>query len=149
MIQALAPSGATETADNEAHHVLRDVADRWNMAARTWDVEALTALYTPDVVMYGGRPGMSIGHDGMRRYFASYTGLLASTRLELRDQVMIALAPKVYLAQGYGDFSFVLTSGKRSGTTMRTTWILVERAGQWKILQHHFSTTPEQPPIPQ
>lgn len=149
MIQTLTPVGVTEDATAEAQSVLRTIQDRWNQAGLTWDVEALAAMYTPDAVMYGGRPGMSIGNAGMRRYFDSYTDILASTRLEFKDQIMIRLAPDIYLAQGCGDFQFWLKGGKQTGTTMRTSLVLVERGQEWKILQHHFSPIPDQPSIPQ
>lgn len=148
-IKAMTPEGVTEEASEKAQDVLRDVQSRWNKAARTWDVEGLTAMYTCDALMYGGRTGMSLGHSGMRAYFSSYLDLLASTTMQLRGQIMIELAPDVFLAQGYSDFGFVLTSGKKSGTTMRTTLIIVKREGEWLIIQHHFSSTPETPPIPQ
>jgi uncharacterized protein (TIGR02246 family) len=149
MIKTITPLGVIEDATTEAQSVLRMIQDRWNLAGLIWDVEALTAMYTPDAVMYGGRPGMSIGHAGMRQYFSSYVDMLASTKMELKDQVMIRLAPNVYLAQGYGVFQFTLRTGKKSDTTMRTTLVLVEREKEWKILQHHFSSTPDKPPIPQ
>jgi uncharacterized protein (TIGR02246 family) len=149
MVQTITPVGVVKEASARAKSVLSDVQERWNEAALTWDVAGLTAMYTPDAVMYGGRPGMSVGHTGMHQYFSSYIDMLASTKLDLTDQVMIELAPNVYLSQGYGVFQFQLKSGKKSGTTMRTTLVLVERDNEWKILQHHFSLTPDEPPVPQ
>ena len=149
MNKSINPAGESAPASPEAEGVLGDVQQRWNQAARTWDVASLTAMYTDDALMYGGRPGLSIGQAGMRGYFDSYTDMLASTRLELVDQYVIELAPDIYLAQGYGVFEFKLASGKVSGITMRTTLILVKRQGVWKILQHHFSSTPDAPPVPQ
>lgn len=135
--------------DKRADEALRAIEREWNAAALRWDPDRLTAIYTDDAVFFGGRPGISLGQTGIRVYFASYVGLLKSTRLELVDQHLRELAPDTFLAQGYGKFQFLLESGKESSTVMRTTLLIVKREGQWRILEHHFSTTPESPPIPQ
>ncbi|MEM5428024.1 nuclear transport factor 2 family protein [Cupriavidus oxalaticus] len=45
------------------------------------------------------------------------------------------------------NFRFVLADGRETAARLRTTWVLVRRAGVWQILQHHFSPTPDAPPI--
>ncbi len=137
------------SASQAGREALASIERDWNAAAQNWNVEALTAVYTEDALMYGGRPGLSVGHAGVRAYFASYVGILAETELKLVDQHIIQLAPETFVAQGYGEFQFVLAGGKRAGTVMRTTLIVVKRGGRWRIIQHHFSPTPETPPIPQ
>jgi uncharacterized protein (TIGR02246 family) len=128
---------------------LRAVERAWNAAALHWDVEGLTALYAEDATMFAGRPGMARGTEGVRGYFASYVGMLMSTQLELVDQVITELGADAFLAQGYGQFRFTLGNGKETGTTLRTTWLLVRRGDRWLIAHHHFSATPETPPVPQ
>lgn len=139
--------GAVADASPEAEQVVQDVLAGWNRAAQTWNVDGLVAMYTEDALMFGGRPGLSVGLAGMRTYFGSYVGQLASTHLDLVDQYIVALAPDIYLTQGFGVFKFQLASGENTGTTMRTTLVLVRRGGRWKIQQHHFSTIPDKPPI--
>jgi uncharacterized protein (TIGR02246 family) len=133
--------------NSSMEEALEAVQHDWNAAARNWDVDALTALYSEDAVFFGGRPGQSVGHEAVRGYFASYVGVLASTSLELFDQQQVPLGPDVLLAQGYCRFGFLLVDGRRTSAVMRMTWVLQEGGGQWKIRQHHFSTTPEAPPI--
>lgn len=139
--------GAVADAPPEAEQAIHEVLAGWNRAAQTWNVDGLVAMYTEDALMFGGRPGLSVGLAGMRTYFASYVDQLASTHLDLVDQYIVALAPDIYLAQGFGIFKFRLASGEHTGTTMRTTLVLIRREGQWKIQQHHFSTIPDKPPI--
>ncbi|AQV97793.1 hypothetical protein BJN34_28405 [Cupriavidus necator] len=43
-----------------AQAVLQDVERRWNTAALTWNADALTALYAPAAVFFGGRPGRAV-----------------------------------------------------------------------------------------
>jgi uncharacterized protein (TIGR02246 family) len=140
--------GVVVDASPEAAQVVREVLAGWNRAGETWNVEAFVAIYTPDALMFGGRPGLSVGLAGIRTYFASYVDQLAQAHLELVDQHTIAVAPDTYLAQGFGIFKIRLTSGEQTGMTMRTTLVLNRRAGQWRIQLHHFSTTPDKPPIP-
>lgn len=136
------PSGAANTA-------LRSVESAWNAAALHWDVDGLTALYSDDATMFAGRPGMASGTQGVRAYFASYIGMLKSTQLELVEQAITELGPDALLTQGYGNFRFTLANGKPSSSTLRTTWLLARRDGRWLIVHHHFSATPDVPPVPQ
>lgn len=122
------------------------VQAQWNAAARRWDADALTLLYTEDAMFHGGRPGHSVGRESIRTYFASYRGIIESGQLKLQDQHIVAVAPGVFLAQGEGDFSFVLAPGRPTRSTVRTSLALVQRGG-WKILLHHFSPSPPRPPL--
>jgi uncharacterized protein (TIGR02246 family) len=126
---------------------LAQVQAAWNAAARRWDAQALTAVYTEDALFFGGRPGHSVGAGEIRAYFASYEGVIESATLELVEQQFLLLADDCFLAQGYGEFAFVLSGGRPSHSRLRTTLIVVLQQGEWKIRQHHFSTTPESPPI--
>jgi uncharacterized protein (TIGR02246 family) len=132
----------------EGERALRTVERDWNAAARHWDAEGLTALYTDDALFYGGRPGHAVGRAKIRGYFDSYIGTLAAARLALIDQELRKLSEGVYLAQGYAKFDFDLTAGGVSGTVLRSTLVLMHRPEGWRIAQHHFSVSPSEPPIP-
>ncbi|WP_025602086.1 YybH family protein [Burkholderia sp. WSM2230] len=119
----------------------------WNAAARDWNPDALTGIYTADALFFGGRPGHSAGSDAIRTYFASYDGVIRSATLALVEQHFIQLGDDCFLAQGYGDFAFVLGDGKTSRSRLRTTLVIALQLGEWKIRQHHFSTSPEAPPL--
>jgi uncharacterized protein (TIGR02246 family) len=126
---------------------LAAVQEAWNGAARRWDPVALAAVYTPDALFFGGRPGHAVGACAIRDYFASYDGIIESGSMELMDQHIMAIAPTCLLAQGYADFSFVLSGGRSTKALLRTTLLIVLQDGQWKICQHHFSPTPSAPPL--
>ncbi|WP_174913468.1 YybH family protein [Burkholderia diffusa] len=119
----------------------------WNAAARDWNPDALTGIYTADALFFGGRPGHSAGRDAIRTYFASYDGVIRSATLALVEQHFIRLGDDCFLAQGYGEFAFVLGDGNTSRSRLRTTLVIALQQGEWKIRQHHFSTSPETPPI--
>ena len=138
-----------ETMLTQANEALRAIERAWNAAAKNWDADQLAAIYTDDAVFFGGRPGISVGRAGVREYFASYGGILKSTSMALVDQHLRQLGPDTFIAQGHVNFTFALESGKNTATTMRTTLTIVRRGNEWKLLQHHFSTTPETIPVPQ
>lgn len=136
-------NGATDAAGP----ALAIVQAAWNAGARRWNPDALTAVYTEDALFFGGRPGLSAGTGAIREYFASYVDVIESATLELVEQRFIRLGPDCFLAQGYGDFSFVLAGNRTSRSRLRTTLVIARQDGEWRIRQHHFSTEPQSPPI--
>ena len=126
-----------------------ELASAWNLAAATWNVEALVELYADNAVFFGGRPSISVGTQEIRQYFASYTGVLQSVAFRLVEQRVITIAPGTLLAQGFGRFHFVLAGGVPSDAVLRTTLSIVKHDTAWRIIQHHFSSIPEAPPISQ
>ena len=140
-------AGISATDSEEAVQAFEAVLKSWNAAARDWDVEAFSQAYTDDAVLFGGRPGLSLGHEGIRGYFSSYVGVIRSTTLELEDQHVFRLDPDTFMAQGYGRFQLTFADGKQSQSVLRTTLVVVRRQGSWKVLQHHFSATPDAPSL--
>lgn len=126
---------------------LASVQASWNAAARRWDAGALTAVYTDDALFFGGRPGHAVGANAIHDYFASYEGVIESATLDLVEQYFVQFTDHCFLAQGFGEFSFALGGGRQSRSRLRTTLVIEQQRGQWKIRQHHFSASPESPPI--
>ncbi|VXC80704.1 conserved hypothetical protein [Burkholderia sp. 8Y] len=130
-----------------ARSALRAVQASWNMSARDWNADALTAVYTDDALFFGGRPAHAVGASAVREYFASYEGVIESATLELVEQHFILITDDCFLAQGFGEFLFVLGGDRQSRSRLRTTLVIAREHGEWKIRQHHFSNIPESPPI--
>ncbi|RYG10209.1 MAG: hypothetical protein EON92_13130, partial [Burkholderiales bacterium] len=108
-----------------AEAALHAVQEAWSAAGISWNAEALSHVYTPDAIFFGGRPGHSIGREAIKEYFASYDDMLQSTTLRLVDQQVIEIGTDLYLAQGYGEFSFVLADGNAAKSVSRTTLLIV------------------------
>lgn len=132
---------------NQSTAVLADLNAAWSAAASPWDPAALAKLYSEDALFYGGRVGHAVGHAAIEAYFASYDGIIVAARLDLVEQHLRQLAPDCWMAQGYGRFTFELSSGKITQSQLRTTWVVAEIDGAWRIRQHHFSPTPAAPPL--
>ncbi len=126
---------------------LDNMQNAWNLAAKVWNPEALARLYADDALFYGGRSGHSVGVAAIQAYFASYDGIIQSAVLDLIEQEIVQLSPESFVSQGLGVFSFVLAGGRHTQSVLRTTLVLSKLNGQWKIQLHHFSVTPEVPPL--
>lgn len=131
----------------EAQSALDAVQAAWTAAATPWNPQALAAVYADDALFFGGRPGHAVGVQAIHDYFASYDGVIEAGRLALVDQHVRELAPGCLLAQGHGDFAFVLAGDRHTRSVLRSTLVLVRQEGGWKIRQHHFSVAPETPPL--
>lgn len=138
-------STGTDTPDAQA--ALDAAVVGWNAAAAPWDAEALAALYTADALFFGGRPGHGVGANAIHAYFKSYEGVIRSARMDLAEQQLKPLAPGCVLAQGFADFSFELSDGQTTRSRLRATLVLRREPDRWRILDHHFSTIPEAPPL--
>jgi uncharacterized protein (TIGR02246 family) len=132
-----------------ARAALDAVQSAWNAGARPWDPDRLADIYTQDALFWGGRPGHSVGSGAIRAYFGSYLGVIQAGTMALVEQEVRELAPGCLLAQGFVDFAFELTVGQSTRSRLRATLVLTLEDQIWKIRQHHFSPTPEAPPLGQ
>jgi len=133
--------------DSEGRRALTAIQDAWNAAAFHWDLDAFAAVYSGDALLFGGRPGQSVGRGEVRKYFASYVGVIDSAALTMVGQQVVRLAPGTFLAQGFGQLELKLSNGLLSRTVLRTTLIVVRRGNRWELQQHHFSALPDSPPL--
>jgi uncharacterized protein (TIGR02246 family) len=128
-------------------HSLTTIEAAWNAAGTPWSPPRLAAIYAPDALFFGGRPGQSVGAAAIQQYFESYNGVIIEGSMQLVKQQVLEVAPGCQLAQGYVQFRFLLADGRRTESRLRTTLLLVESSDTWKIRQHHFSTSPDAPPL--
>ena len=126
---------------------LNQVVADWNQGAASWDAGVIAAVYTDDAMLYGGRPGHSVGREAIQAYFASYHGVILSGNLALSDTQLRTLADDCVLVQGVVHFTFHLAGDQHTASTLRGTLVLRQQAGPWRILEHHFSADPEAPPL--
>lgn len=132
---------------NNPQKTLAEMQNAWNLAAKVWNPKALAELYADNAMFYGGRSGHSVGVAAIQAYFASYDGIIQSAVLDLIEQEVVQISPESFVYQGLGAFSFVLVGGRQTQSVLRTTLVLSQLNGHWKIQLHHFSVTPEVPPL--
>ncbi len=130
-----------------AHAALAQVVADWNQAAAEWDAQAIAAVYTEDGLLFGGRPGHSVGREAIHRYFSSYDGVIFSGAMELSETVVRVLGSDCILVQGMVHFAFTLAAGEQTRSRLRATLVLRREPDRWRIVDHHFSVIPDAPPL--
>lgn len=138
----------THNIDNTtAEQALAFVIADWNEGGVTWNPDRLTSVYTEDALMFAGRPGHAVGREAIRAYFVTYEGVIASAIMNFVEPQFLPLAPDCFLVQGFADFKFRLAGGEDTRSVLRATLVIAREGGSWRIRQHHFSATPDKPPI--
>lgn len=132
---------------NQGVGVLAAIEDAWNAAAKQWNPDALTAIYTRNALFFGGRPDLYVGERRIHEYFSSYDGVIRSAVMKFRDQQVLRFGPDRFLAQGFCDFSFVLAGNQNTTSVLRTTLVLTKGDDGWKIEQYHAAPAPSAPPL--
>lgn len=67
--------------------------------------------------------------------------------LRLREQHVFNLEPDCLVAQGFGDFSFLLSDGLQTRSVVRTTLVLLRQQDRWKARLQHIAPIPKNPPL--
>lgn len=119
--------------------ILEDIQSRWNAAAAAWDPKALARVYTGDAVFFGLLPRLYIGRSEIEEYFGSYQSILEKVVLTLIDQNTRPVGPNAFAAQGFGNILNYNFNGTVSKNIVRSSLVIVEKAGEWQIALHHFS----------
>ena len=106
--------------------------DNWIEVFNNRDLDTHAALYTENAMLFGSQPELSVGRAAIRAYFAARGPAVKVLRYPLPHIVfhgadMAATAAHVDFADGAMLMPY------------RVTWMLVRRAGHWRIAQHHGS----------
>jgi uncharacterized protein (TIGR02246 family) len=124
------------------------VARLWTDTIGRGDPDAMVQLYDEDAVLHGTRsPVIRRGHAAIREYFAE-----AAKNPGLSMKLVEPMLIRVYgdIAINTGNYSVTLTGNGRPVTIpLRYSFVYKKTDGQWKIVDHHSSTVPEQPPSEQ
>lgn len=119
--------------------VLDQIQKRWNDAAAAWDIKALARIYSKDALFFGLLPRLYIGRPEVEEYFGSYLDKLQGVTLTLVNQNIRSLDDGVFAAQGFGDIVNRYFDGSIVRNMVRSSFVIVENAGEWEIALHHFS----------
>lgn len=114
--------------------------DKWSAAVRTKDIDALIALYAPDIVYFDVVPPLQItGSDAVRRNFLRWfdgwrTGIGSRAHdLKIRATEDTAIVFKLHRTSG------TLKNGREVGYWVRVTVCCRKSNGRWLITHEHVS----------
>jgi uncharacterized protein (TIGR02246 family) len=135
-------SGAAAQAPDEALRIV----ERWATAFGNSDVEAITNLYAPDATFLGtSSTGVLANRDAIRGYFERALLVDRPRTATLEEVAVTVLGPSAVVVTGTDVVTRV-----REGATIRAagrvTFVVVERAGEWRIAHFHRSTMPAAQP---
>jgi len=131
----------------DAQAALDQVIADWNVASASWDATGIAATYSEDGMLFGGRPGHFVGRASIREYFASYDGVILSGSMRMSGMVVRELGSACLLFQGMAHFAFTLAGNRQTQSQLRATLVLNREPDRWRIVDHHFSPIPAEPPL--
>lgn len=119
---------------------IQEWIDHWTKAFHEGNVDAIMALYSPDVIAYDIVPPLQfIGAQAYRKdyieFLAQYNG---PVDVEVRDLHIFA-DREVAFAQGLERFSGTLKSGEKSDLWLRFTSGFRKINGKWLNVHDHVS----------
>lgn len=116
-------------------NIVADFRGRWADAYNRGDWDSLTALFSSNAQLLGGRPGIYEGREGVGKYFHTLSpgGFAEFTEPTVATEV----AEGVILVATHVRFT-------RNGLTRphRLSWLLVREESGWRINGHHASPIP-------
>lgn len=116
------------------------VVARWSATFTANNSDALVGTYWPDAVLLGtSSPIMSVGTDGLKKYFSGLDG--SGNKNEIEQKQAITLDDNAAVVLGFYMFT-VMREGKPVPVPARFTMLVTRRDGQWKIAHHHSSPRP-------
>jgi uncharacterized protein (TIGR02246 family) len=124
--------------DDEA--AIKALYDKWNDAFQKKDLNAIMALYSPDVFAFDvGTPREYPTWDAYKKdfegYIKTFPGPLTSTISELH----ITVVGSVAYARDIDDATFTAADGAKTRLVVRTTDVLRKSKGKWLIVLEHVS----------
>lgn len=104
---------------------------RWMSAFDRADWEALEQLYTPDALLFGGKPDLYCGPGGVLAYFGA---LAAGGSATFGETTILASSSSLILTAG-----FVTFQREAIARPHRMSWTLLKDFQGWRIASHHAS----------
>jgi uncharacterized protein (TIGR02246 family) len=112
----------------------------WVAAYNSRDPARITAMYEPDAVLWGtSAKTIAKSPQDIAEYFKGAPGR-PQARVVITDQA-IRVNGDTALSTGSYTFSD-MRDGQRIDRPSRFSFVLRQRAGQWRILHHHSSSMP-------
>ena len=120
---------------------IRQLLNKWAQAFRAHDVNAIMAMYAPDVVAYDIAPPLQyIGADSYKRDYVEFlNGYDGPVETEMRD-LRIVVDGNLAVAMCLERMSGTLKSGQKSDIWVRVTSCFRKVNGKWLDFHDHVST---------
>lgn len=121
------------------HAEITDLFARWAEANRRKDIDAIIALYSPDICSYDAVAPLQF--KGLADYRAHWEKCLPKDA----DIIVEMQTPAIRVSGDLGVAHFLIrcgireSDGSEQASWMRSSYHLEKQDGQWRILHEHFS----------
>lgn len=123
---------------DEAH--IRERLDRWIRALREQDLDALMALYAPDVITFDLMPPSQVdGADRYRKNFERWFGAMPGPIEYEMHGLRILVDGSVALGHSLNHVTGTRKTGEKADYWVRVTVGLQKRNGEWRVIHDHIS----------
>lgn len=131
-------SMTTAPTDDETR--IRERVERWIQALRAQDLDALMALYAPDVVTFDLMPPSQVfGADRYRKNFERwFAGMPGPIDYEMQD-LRILVDGSVGFCHSVNHVTGTRVTGEKADYWVRVTVGFEKRDGEWMIVHDHIS----------
>lgn len=125
-----------QTKDRQA---IAELFEQWANASRNKDIDAIIALYHPDICSYDAVGPLQF--TGLSDYRAHWEKCMPKDR----EMIIEMQAPNIRVSGHLGVAYFLIRCGIRDqdgseqASWMRSSYHLEKRDGQWRIAHEHFS----------
>jgi ketosteroid isomerase-like protein len=118
---------------------IRGLVDAWAKAAHAKDVEAIMALYAPEIVAFDLAPPLLHRADdirkGLKEWFVTFRG---PVEFEIRD-LKVTVGGDAAFCRSLNHLTGDRTSGERTDVWVRATICFERIKGAWKVVHEHVS----------
>ena len=114
----------------------------WQAAFADDDPGAIVPLYDDDAALWGTlSPTFAVGRDAVRAYFEMAYRRLPGHTVAF-DQRHVRIEGKTAISGGAYTFGYT-QNGSPATLPARFTFVYRRRGGEWRIVHHHSSATPD------
>ncbi|MFJ4141676.1 YybH family protein [Pseudomonas sp. NPDC089734] len=131
---------STTTDNTSAREQIQASLERWSVAVRNKDLEAITAYYHPDVIAFDAIIQLQFkGLEAYRKHWQYCLGLCEGGMLFEQRDLVIQVDGDVAFAHWLNHCGMVDETGESKGSWMRASAGYRLTAEGWKAVHEHFS----------
>ncbi len=125
-------------ADDEAQ--IRGLLDDWAEAARSGDIDAIMAVYAPDIVAFDAIGKLQFkGADAYRKHWQACLEMCSGPMIFEMLDLSITAGAGIAFAHYLLRCGRIGDDGEEQAGWMRVTVCWQKRSGRWKVAHEHFS----------
>lgn len=127
---------------NEPQQPVLQILDAYKAAVNAKDVDVFVSLYAPDLIAFDLWGEWSYrGIEAWRKMVTAWFGSLGDESVVVEmDKAQVIAEPQLAVVSAFVTFKGISAEGQELRAMQnRFTWVLKNRAGEWRIVHEHSS----------